>query len=213
MTHPHDTSKGQQAQHELRQAVAGAVIDIIESAAKTGFKCLVSTGEWCLFAVLVKMEFDTKERTKFFGLARERACAIGSGPRKGRSALRKCSPHASRPNFKRRRLIIEGDVSASDGEIANAEESLSRKGIHPHRRCTALMKCQHAILKWPGRLYHGLVAFDVMHILYLNWIKYLQEVLLSTMTKTQHKLLDRRVHSFSPFLNPDDGETRLQVNF
>ena len=88
---------------------------------------------------------------------------------------------------------------------------MKRQGLHPHRRCTALMKCHHSIIEWPDHLYHGLVAYDVMHILYLNWIKYLQEVLLSTMTKTQQQLLDRRVRCFSPFVNPDDGTTSRKV--
>ena len=34
----------QRADHELRQACAAAIIEIIDSAAKTGFKCLLSTG-------------------------------------------------------------------------------------------------------------------------------------------------------------------------
>ena len=70
------------------------------------------------------MEFDTKERTKFFACAREHACAIGSGPRTGRSSFRKCTPHTSRRDLKRKRLIIDGDVPADDEEI--------QKGRTPH---------------------------------------------------------------------------------
>lgn len=164
-----------------------------------------------MFPVLAKMEFDTKERTKFFALARERACAIGSGPRKGRSVFRKCTPHASRQSLKRKRQMIDGVVQASDIEVVLAQRSVKRKGLHPSHRCTALSKCQHVFIKWPGRIYHGLFAFDVMHILYINWIKYLQETLLSTLTKTQQKLIDQRVRSFSPFLTPDDGTTSRNV--
>ncbi len=83
--------------------------------------------------------------------------------------------------------------------------------MHPRRRCTALSKCQHSIIKWPGRVYHGLVAFDVLHILYLNWIKHLQETLLSTMTATQQQVLDKRVRSFCAFVKPDDGSTSRKV--
>ena len=107
--------------------------------------------------------------------------------------------------------MIDGVITATKAEVALAADSLSRKGLHPKHRCTALSKCRHCIIEWPGRIYHGLVAFDVMHILYLNWIKYLQETLLSTMSQTQQKLLDKRVLSFSPFLNPNDGTTSRAV--
>ena len=204
-------AKAQRAKHELNQACAGAILEIIEKAAETGFKCLLSTGEWYLFPIVTKMEFDTKERTKFFALARERACGAGSGPRKGRSAFRSCTPHASRQDLQRKRLIIDGAIPATEDEVKNAADSLSRRGTHPHLRCTALSICRHSILQWPGRIYHGLFAFDVMHILYLNWIKYLQDTLLSTMTKTQQQLLDKRVRSFFAFVKPSDGSTSKKV--
>lgn len=157
------------------------------------------------------MEFDTKERTKFFACAREHACAIGSGPRRGRSAFRSCTPHASRRDLKRKRLIINGVIPATDEEVEEAEDSLRRRGIHPHRVCTALLNRRHCVIKWPGRSYNGLVAFDVLHILYLNWIKYLQETLLSTLTPTKQQLLDKRVRKFVAFVKPGDGSTSKKV--
>ena len=203
--------EGKQALHELKQACAGAIIDIIESAGKTGFKCFLSNQEWYLFPILARMEFDTKERTKFFALARERACGIGSGLRKGRSAFRSCTPHTSRPTLKISRLIADGAIPATDDERQSAADSLSRRGLHPRLRCTALSTCEHCVLKWPGRMFYGLFTFDVMHILYLNWIKYLQETLLSTMTSSQQALLDKRVSSFFAFLNPVDGSKTKKI--
>ena len=126
-----------------------------------------------MFPFLAKMEFDTKEPTKFFGQAREHACAIGSGPRKGRSAFRSCTPHASRHDVNRKFLVIDGVTPATEQDVQAAEDSLRRRGIHPHNRCTALKNLVHCVISWPGRMYYGLVGFDVMHIVYLNWIKYL----------------------------------------
>ena len=157
------------------------------------------------------MEFDTKERTKFFAQAREHACAIGSGPRKGRSALRPCTPHASRHDMQRLFLIIDGVIPATKEEVEDAEQCLSRRGIHPHHRCTALANLVHCVIRWPGRLYFGLVGFDVMHILYLNWVKYLQKALLSTMTTSEQNDLNRRLLGFLPFRNPVDGTTCKKV--
>ena len=172
---------------------------------------LLHVGEWYLFPYLAKMEFDTKERTKFFGCAREHACPIGSGPRKGRSSFRSCTPHSSRRDTKRLFSIIDGDIPATADAVANAEHCLMRRGIHPHHRCTALKNVVKCVIQWPGRTYFGLVAFDVIHILYLNWIKYLQETLLSTMSTADINLLDSRVRSFFPFRNPNDGTTSKKV--
>ena len=64
--------------------------------------CSLPTGDkyeevtWTLLPVVVAAQFDTKERDKFFGNRAERACAICSGPRKGRSSFRRGTPHASR---------------------------------------------------------------------------------------------------------------------
>ena len=86
-----------EAMHELRQACIGAIVDVIEACAEHGFKCVLSEelsngqhrdAEQILFPVLARMEFDTKERYKFFCCAKQRACGIGSGPRDGHSALR-----------------------------------------------------------------------------------------------------------------------------
>jgi hypothetical protein len=108
------TDEGKQALHELRQACAGAILDIIERCAQTGFKCkLFKDGapcEWHLFPFLTRMEFDTKERYKFFGCARQRACGIGSGPRQGRSCIRPCTPHSLRPDLQQQLLICSGEA-------------------------------------------------------------------------------------------------------
>ena len=157
------------------------------------------------------MEFDIKERTKFFGQAREHACAIGSGPRKGRSAFRSCTPHASRHDVHRKFSVIDGVIPATKEEVQAAEDSLMRRGIHPHNRCTAIKNLVHCVISWPGRMYYGLVGFDVMHIVYLNWIKYLQETLLSTLTPTQRNQLNQRLLSFLPFRSPLDGTTSKKV--
>ena len=168
--------------------------------------------EWCLFPVLARMELDTKERYKFFCCSAQHACAIGSGPRKGHSNFRRCTPHSSRTDLYRKRQIISGETEPDDGEsVHEAEASLKRRGLHPHRVCTAINNCQHVIMRWPGRIYHGLFAFDVMHVLYINCIGYLQDALLSLLTPAQKKRLDRRVRSFTAFRNPVDGVTTRKV--
>ena len=126
--------------------------------------------DWLLFPVLARMEFDTKERTKFFGLSRERACGIGSGPRKSCSALRPCTPHSdtsAREDLDRLRMIDEV------GKLSDLENSLKRRGLHPHLTCTALTGKRPSLIRWSGRIYCGLFAYDVLHCLYLNCIGYL----------------------------------------
>ena len=148
------------------------------------------------------MELDTKERWKFFCCARERACGCGSGPRRGHSALRPCTPHASRADLARKRRIVS-DASRTDEEREDAAESLSRRGLAPNRTCTALSGIVHSVLAWPDRIYHGLFTYDVMHCVYLNCIGYLLETLIDVMPATQLMELDRRGKKLPPFRKRD----------
>ena len=189
---------GLQAQHKLVQACAKAIIQCIERCAGGGgFTCTLhsNTGErvkWHLQPVLARMEFDTKERTKFFGLTRQRACGIGSGPRKGRSLFRACTPHSTREGTPR-------------------PDSRMRHGLNPQRPVTALKRCKHSVLQWPGRIYHGLFAYDVLHVLYINAIRYFQEAVLDLLTPAKQKILDDRVRAFTPFRDPVTGRTTPKV--
>ena len=47
------SDEGKQALHELRQACAKAIINIIEDTAKTGFKCELSTGRSSCFGIIM----------------------------------------------------------------------------------------------------------------------------------------------------------------
>ena len=175
--------------------------------------CYSGAGEeWWLFPILARMEFDTKERYKFFGCHRQRSCGIGSGTRKGHSAFRKCTPHSSRIDLHRKRKIVAGEIPASDETIEESARSLQRRGIHPYHVCTALQHARHCVLQWPERIHHGLFAFDVMHCLYINCIGYLQDALLSLLTPKGKQLLNTRVKSFTSFRNPHDGKTTTTVS-
>ena len=154
------------------------------------------------------MEFDTKERTKFFCCYKQHACGIGSGPRRGHSVLRKCTPHASRLDLPQKRRAASDE---NDPLFEVAVKSLKRRGLHPSRQCTSLQGRQHCLLSWPGRIHHGLFAFDVMHTLYLNTCGYLLDALLETMTPTMKRELDARVLTFGSFRDPS-GVTCKRLN-
>lgn len=191
---------------------------VIENSAQHGFKCTLNGVHWCLYPVIAKMEFDTKERYRFFACARERACGIGSGPRQSHSTLRTCTPHSSRHDLGRKRKIASGVAPPGtpaddiDATIDAAASSLKRRGIHPRHQCTALQTLRHAVLRWPGRIHYGLFTFDVLHIINSNYVMYLQDALLSILTPTSKKELDRRVQSFTSFRKPHDGSTSTKVS-
>ena len=196
-----DTVK--KAMHELRQACIRAIVDVLERAGRFGFMCTlcqqdggIDEVQRVLFPVLCRMEFDTKERFKFFCCARERACAIGSGPRQGHSALRFCTSHSTRAD-----LIVKMETALRPGcaDAEAAADSLSRRGIHPTHRCTAITHLQHCVYRWPGRIYFGLFAFDVMHHLYINCTEYLLDAVLATMKPAKHKILDQRAKKYVSF--------------
>ena len=51
-----------------------------------------------------------------------------------------------------------------------------------------------------------------MHNLYINYITYLQEGLLSALTPTLKQELNRRVRSFTSFIKPHDGSSVRNVH-
>ena len=200
------------ARHELLQTCMKAIMNIIEETAITGFTCKLPSGDGkftkrVLFPFLTRMELDTKERTKFFCLAKEHACGIGSGPRQGHSAFRPCTPHAMRDDIVRKK-----NTATRDGEKCAAALSLKRRGIHPIRRCHALAKLKHCVLKWPHRVYHGLFNYDTMHVLFINCIGYLLDATLNLLTKTNKIELDRRARALPSFRNPYTGKTTRKVS-
>ena len=192
-----------EAKHELRQAVMKAIVDVIEKCAKDGFTCLLrgSNGEnieRILFPVLARMEFDTKERTKFFCLARERACGCGSGPRRGHSLFRHCTLHSSRRDLQEKRRIVCDDTEPQQERKA-AASSISRRGLHPDMQCTALAGLRHAVLHWPSRIFFGLFSYDIMHGCFINCIGYLLDTVISIMRPQVLQEFDRRVATLPPF--------------
>lgn len=189
----------QRAMHDLRQACMGAIIKVIEASGEHGFHCLLGGHERrLLFPVLCRMEFDTKERYKFFCCDKQRACGCGSGPRQGHSALRRCTPHASRRDLPAKRRAA-ADPASPNHEAA--VKSLKRWGIHPHKQCTALMGLQYCVIPWPGRIHFGLYAYDIMHHLYINSIRYTLDCILDYMTPTQKRTLDARMRALGSFRN------------
>ena len=204
-----------EAKHEVRQAVMKAIIDVIEQCAEDGFTCLLRNSdgeiyERVLFPVLARMEFDTKERTRFFCLSRERACGCGSGPRVGHSNFRHCTLHASRGDLAQKRRDTH-DPTLSQEERNAAARSLKRRGLHPDHQCTALLGLRHAVLRWPGRIFFGLFSFDIMHGIYLNCIGYLLDILIDVLPPRILTVLDRRVASLPPFRGKGGTTTRRVI--
>lgn len=160
--------------------------------------------------MLARCELDTKERYKFFGLQRQRACGIGSGPRKGRSCLRQCTPHASRPDLTHKRLqAISCDEHRVGKECA---ESLKRIGFHPKIACTAiLVDGKDITLRIPTRLFGGLYAYDLMHHLFINCIGYLVEAIMDVLTPAKQRCLDRLSALLGAFHDPATGEAARRV--
>ena len=201
------------AKHELLQRCMRAIMLVIEDTGMRGFKCKLPEKtqdgkytERMLFPFLTRMEIDTKERTKFFCLAREHACGIGSGPRQGHSNFRTCTPHSTRDDTGHKK-----HTATRDGEDCAAARSLKRRGIHPMRRCRALSQLKHCVLHWPHRVYYGLFNYDVMHVLFLNCIGYLLDATLALLPKSKKLELDRRARELPSFRNPYTGKTTRKV--
>ena len=185
----------------LVQRCIGAITKVLDDHAKKGFTCILKDTDgqrrlWHLYPVLARVELDTKERYKFFGCARQHACGIGSGPRRGRSCLRACTPHSSRTDIEeKRRLVAVGGAAG-----VAAEKSLKRRGRHSKIRCPAITDhCKHATLPIPGRLFRGLFAYDILHVVYIGAIGYCLETVVDLLTPSQKKRLDTISARFCPF--------------
>ena len=129
------------ARRRLVQRCIGAIVKVINASAANGFMCVLHNKEgvtcvWHMYPTWVRSELDTKERYKFFGSKRQRGCGIGSGPRRGRSLFRPCTPHAERASEieRQRKLVVAGGPGADA-----AERSLSRRGLHPTIGCPAVL--------------------------------------------------------------------------
>ena len=165
---------------------------------------------WHLFPVLARVELDTKERYKFFGLQRQRACGIGSGPRRGRSTFRQCTHHATRYDLALKRELVTG---AEDTAVAKAaSKSLQRRGFHPKIECTAiLVDGKDSVIKLPNRLFGGLYAHDIMHHLFINSIAYLVDAIMDLLTPSQKRSLDIISEKFAPFRDTFSGDAGKRI--
>jgi len=197
----------------LVQRCISAITKVLDDHAKKGFTCILQGTDgqrrlWHLYPVLARVELDTKERYKFFGCARQHACGIGSGPRRGRSCLRPCTPHSSRNDFgEKRRLIAVGGTAG-----VAAEKSLKRRGRHATIRCPAIIDhCKHATLSIPGRLFRGLFAYDVLHVVYIGAIGYCLEAVVDLLTPSQKKRLDIISARFCPLRDPITGKNVRRI--
>ena len=162
-----------------------------------------------MYPVLARVEVDTKERYKFFGGKRQRSCGVGSGPRRGRSLFRQCTPHATRGDIDHKRQLVQ----SGENGAAEAAASLARRGLHPTISCPAVLEDgKDIILSHPGRMFGGLYAFDTMHHLYINSAAYLLEGVVDLLTPSKRRALDKCVKKFSSFRDPYTGVPARRVS-
>ena len=164
---------------------------------------------WTLLPVLAATQFDTKERYKFFAHRAERCCGICSGPRKGRSAFRRGTPHANRwDEIRRLQQVVDGGGTRNNKKRKLAKLSLERKGFHALKRCRVLSRCPKSLLSVPGRVFGGLVACDVMHAIFINFCSYFLSAVQDIVTPGMQQIMDERMDTFwGRFRNPETGQT------
>ena len=199
----------------LVQRCISAITKVLEEAAERGFTCVLpdygNCGQrrlWHLYPVLARCELDTKERYKFFGGARQRSCGVGSGPRVGRSSFRPCTTHSSRTDLE----TLRSQVSVGGDNADAAAASLKRRGCHPHIACPAITDhCKNATLTIPGRVFSGLYAYDILHVVYIGAIGYCLEAVVALLTPSKLKRLDAIAAKFSPFRDHITGKNARRI--
>ena len=187
----------------IRQQAIGAIIRVLEAAARSGVLCRMRncTGkevDVLLMPRLMAMNIDQPEAQLFFGMSNRQSCSK-CRRRKGYGALR----HGS---FQRRSEIKllyriwgqeQGDVKVTAGE------KLVRRGFRPDRKC-CLLELGDALYIRPPKVTGGVEVFpgldfrDRMHGLIMFTHKILVKILneIKWTTKqgvSQKSILDQRL--------------------
>ena len=191
-----------------------SIVGVLEKAQRNGVVCSLPTGAegaeqtWTLLPVLAATQFDSNERYKFFANRSERCCAICSGPRKGRSAFRRGTPHANRwEEIRRLQHLVDGGTR-NKKKRQRVKSSLERKGFHALKRCRVVSRCPKSLLSVPGRVFGGLVACDVMHGIFINFCSYFLSGVQDILTPGMKQIMDQRMDTFwGRFRNPETGQT------
>ena len=101
-------------------------------------------------------------------------------------------------------------LAAENGPKCSSSKSLRRRGLHPTITCSAIVGCC-TTLSIPGRLFGGLFAYDIMHVVFLNAIGYLLEAIVDLLTPTVRVRLDSRSNKLSPLRNPVTGKSVRRI--
>ena len=62
---------------------------------------------------------------------------------------------------------LRHQVAVGGDDAAAAEASMKRRGCHTHIACPAITQhCKNTTLTIPGRVFCGLYAYDILHVVY-----------------------------------------------
>ena len=147
----------------IRQKCVGAILSLLETAARTGVSCRIGDKKVItLFPRLIAMTLDQPESQLYFGQLNGQSC-WHCKRRKGRSAQRKSS--VQQGSVINTLYNIAEDVSLDDAMVTLAKQKLARYGFNAQRRCLLTKICNHLLIRLPDRddVFPSVAFRDVMH--------------------------------------------------
>ena len=146
----------------IRQKCVGAILSVMETAARTGVTCRIGKDVLTLFPRLIAMTLDQPEAQLYFGQQNGQSC-WHCKRRKGRSAHRKSSPQEG--SVINLLYNVVENVDLSEDVVQLAKQKLTRYGFNPKRRCLLTQICKQLLIRLPDRddVFPSVAFRDVMH--------------------------------------------------
>ena len=204
------TLEFRQASRHVLQECVGLLLERIEATSRGGFKCHIGSDQNNIICPkVVAMTLDTPERVKYFGLRSKRACG-DCRFRKGRSAARLGSRHDPLAVKEALERAISGPKP-----LGPAREQAKRRGWDFKKPCRLNEFANRILVQIPGqveRMYGGLINYDNMHVIDINFCTYLLENVSALVPKEQFPTVRGIVQQCHQFRDPVTGtpHPRLQ---
>ena len=184
----------------MKQQCIGAILRVLESAARTGVRCNmptngIKTTTMILWPRLISMNMDFPDARAYFGLLNQ-CCCSKCIRRKGRSAFRQGTAQSG-SRIQTLYGIIEN--STQRRMVRLAKEKLQRLGFNPDRRCRLTLICDRLLIRGPeheDEVFPNVDFRDRMHGLWIFIHRLLFECFVNMkLPKETRVLLDKRLAS------------------
>ena len=191
----------------IRQKCVGAILSVLESAARTGVTCRIGGQTYTLFPRLIAMTLDQPESQLYFGQQNGLSC-LHCRRRKGRSAQRKATAQEGSVVNTLYNIVEDVNLEHRETMVKLATQRLARYGWNAKRRCLLPQICSNLLIRLPDTddVFHSVYFRDVMHAAVIFFHRQLFEMfdyIRFSPKEMNRRVVDERVRQIS-----SDGSMR-----